>query len=220
LSDITTRSSVKTSHRLRIILANPGTDGVSAVTAECTSKPLHNQSICQTWSSTGGSSDASGGLSIKFDRSISQKPTHQISPSLPISFHVGHQEEQRREREEKGEREKEEEKRGRKKEERRREQERRKKRREEGGEEGGAHQLLESVAGELLHLHRATTSPKLEETAPSFIFFNLKLWSKPQADLLTRARPSQAATHRGHPKHGEHIPQVPNHLPKHPWPYP
>jgi hypothetical protein len=101
-----------------------------------------------------------------------------------------------------------------------RKREGRREERKEGGEEGGAHQLLESVASKLLHLHHATTSPKLEETAPSFIFFNLKLWSKPQADLLTRARPSQAATHRGHPRHGEHIPQVPNHLPNHPWPYP
>ena len=34
-SDITTGPSVKTSHRLRIILFNPCTDGVSAIMAEC-----------------------------------------------------------------------------------------------------------------------------------------------------------------------------------------
>lgn len=43
-----TRPSVRTFHRLRIILVNWCTDGVSIVTAEGPSKPLHSQLVCRT----------------------------------------------------------------------------------------------------------------------------------------------------------------------------
>ena len=79
--------------------------------------------------------------------------------------------------------------------------------RKEKREEGMRREEGEGGEEEEEDAHLLSPSPRRRwRRRPQVIFFNLKLRSKPQADLLTRARPCQAATHRGHPRYGEHIP--------------
>jgi hypothetical protein len=71
--------------------------------------------------------------------------------------------------------------------------------------------MMEVVVGKLPH---ATTSPVLEETAPSFVTFFLEPWSKPDADLPPQGVLVRTAIDGASPRHGEHIPKVPNHFPQ------
>ena len=50
--------------------------------------------------------------------------------------------------------------------------------------------MMEVVVGKLPH---ATTSPELEETAPSFVIFFLEPWSKPDIDHPPQDVPVQTA---------------------------